>query len=84
MHRRIACLALLALCLSPSYAQISNRNDPQVPDVDETLDWNAHLIDGLFAAGTAPPPALRIAAIMQYQASGMRPSSIAQPNSPMR
>ena len=32
--------------------------------VDETLDWNEHLIDALFTAGTSPPPALRVAAIM--------------------
>ena len=32
--------------------------------VDESLDWNEHLIDALFTAGTAPPPALRDAAIM--------------------
>src|SRR5215471_19413928 len=32
--------------------------------LDETLDWNEHLIDALFTAGTAPPPALRDAAIM--------------------
>jgi len=32
--------------------------------VDETLDWNEHLIDALFTAGTSPPPALRDAAIM--------------------
>ena len=32
--------------------------------VDETLDWNEHLIDALFTAGTSPPPALRAAAIM--------------------
>lgn len=32
--------------------------------VDETLDWNEHLIDALFTAGTTPPPALRAAAIM--------------------
>jgi hypothetical protein len=64
MHRRIAFLALLAVCLAPSYAQISNRNVPQIPGVDETLDWNAQLIDGLFTVGTTPVSALRIAAIM--------------------
>src|SRR3989475_9023723 len=32
--------------------------------IDETLDWNEHLIDALFSAGTTPPPALRAAAIM--------------------
>src|SRR6267143_7085855 len=32
--------------------------------VDETLDWNEHLIDALFTAGTTPPPALRAEAIM--------------------
>ncbi len=31
--------------------------------VDETLDWNEHLIEALFADGTTPPPALRDAAI---------------------
>ena len=32
--------------------------------IDETLDWNEHLIDAIFSAGTTPPPALRAAAIM--------------------
>ena len=32
--------------------------------IDETLDWNEHLIEALFSAGTTPPPALRAAAIM--------------------
>ena len=32
--------------------------------IDETLDWNEHLIDAIFSAGTIPPPALRAAAIM--------------------
>jgi len=40
-----------------SQAQLGDR-------VDETLDWNEHLIDALFTAGTTPPPALRAAAIM--------------------
>src|SRR5262249_47047273 len=53
---------LVGACLPQKSSAITSAEDGK--GVDETLDWNAHLIDGLFTAGTTPPPALRIAAIM--------------------
>jgi hypothetical protein len=53
---------LIAACLQPKSSAITSAEDDQ--RVDETLDWNAHLIDGLFTAGTVPTTALRTAAIM--------------------
>jgi len=59
---------MLLLSARSVQAQTFGQASPTATDhgqrVDETLDWNAHLIDGLFTAGTTPPPALRIAAIM--------------------
>jgi hypothetical protein len=57
----IALLMLVGACSQKSSA-ITSAEDGQ--RVDETLDWNAQLIDGLFTAGTTPISALRIAAIM--------------------
>jgi len=59
---------MLLLSARSVQAQTFGQASPAATDhsqgADETLDWNAHLIDGLFTAGTTPPPALRIAAIM--------------------
>ena len=55
-------LVLVGACPAQKSSAITSTEDGQ--GVDETLDWNAHLIDGLFTDGTTPPPALRIAAIM--------------------
>jgi hypothetical protein len=61
-------LSVVALSLMGGWVpQQPMTSESQLGDdarVDETLDWNEHLIDALFTAGTTPPPSLRIAAIM--------------------
>jgi len=58
----VAVFLLVGACLLQKSSAITSAEDGQ--GIDETLEWNAHLIDGLFTSGTTPPPALRIAAIM--------------------
>jgi len=75
-RRRFSDVVLLAATLSVACGHQDPAQDESVEKsttamqvqlgdrTDETLDWNEHLIDALFTAGTTPPPALRAAAIM--------------------
>ena len=57
----VSTLLMVGARLPQKSSSVTSAEDSHV---DETLDWNEQLIDGLFTAGTTPPPALRLAAIM--------------------